>query len=91
MGMQMVFTTSQNTPLYSNSWTPNSSGSYAGTCLFLLVLAIILRCLLAFRSLQEQKWAMKAAKRRYVLVQGQQPEAERIDTNIDAKLGEFFA
>ena len=87
MGMQMTFINSHSTPLYSNSWTPSSKGAYAGTCLFLIVLAVVLRSLLAFRSVLEQKWALKATNRRYVLVRGQQPEAERIETTADAKLG----
>ncbi|KAM0716251.1 hypothetical protein Q7P37_007696 [Cladosporium fusiforme] len=47
--MAMVFFTSTKTPLYSNSWTPNNSGQYAGTCIFLIILAVIFRALLAVR------------------------------------------
>ncbi|WPH01860.1 Protein P80, protein [Acrodontium crateriforme] len=52
MGMQdmlMVFFTSAKTPLYSSSWTPSNKGQYAGTCIFLIVLAAIFRSLLALR------------------------------------------
>ncbi|KAF5018433.1 hypothetical protein F66182_9586, partial [Fusarium sp. NRRL 66182] len=54
--MTMVFQTETRTPLYSNSWTPNSSGAYAGTCIFLAVLAIIARGLVALRAVQEARW-----------------------------------
>jgi copper transporter 1 len=67
MGMQMMamtFFTSTNSPLYSISWMPESKKSYAGTCIFLIVLAAILRGLLAirlniFRVLRKTKHAGK--------------------------------
>lgn len=48
--MLMTFFTSTVTPLYSKAWTPNSSGQYAGTCIFLIVLPVIFRALIAARS-----------------------------------------
>jgi len=48
--MMMVFFTSTKTPLYSEDWTPNGAGQYAGTCIFLIALAFIFRGLLALRS-----------------------------------------
>jgi hypothetical protein len=47
--MAMTFFTSTNTPLYSLSWSPNSTGQYAGTCIFLIAFAAIFRALLAVR------------------------------------------
>jgi solute carrier family 31 (copper transporter), member 1 len=47
--MAMTFFYSSSTPLYSMSWTPTSIGQYAGTCIFLIVLATIFRGLLAVR------------------------------------------
>ncbi|KAF1940216.1 hypothetical protein EJ02DRAFT_445664 [Clathrospora elynae] len=47
--MAMTFFTSTSTPLFSSSWTPNSTGKYAGTCIFLIVFATIFRALLAVR------------------------------------------
>lgn len=47
--MAMVFFTSNATPLYSNAWTPNGNGQYAGTCIFLILLAVLFRALLAVR------------------------------------------
>ena len=60
--MAMTFFTSSNTPLYSDGWTPSSAGHYAGTCIFLIVLALILRVLLALRPILEQRlWGKTAA------------------------------
>lgn len=90
MPMTMVFTNSHTTPLYSTSWTPNSAGSYAGTCIFLIVLASILRCVIAFKSIVEQQWLAKARNRRYVLVKGKTTEAGKIDADPDAKTGSLI-
>jgi hypothetical protein len=84
-GMEMVFTNSHNTPLYSSRWTPNSAGSYAGTCIFLIILASILRGLIAFKSIAEQRWLAQARNRRPVVVKGKMTEAEKIDKDPDAK------
>lgn len=48
--MMMVFFTGTKTPLYSTAWTPSSTGQYAGTCIFLIVLAVIFRAILAIRG-----------------------------------------
>jgi hypothetical protein len=85
MGMAIVFTNSHTTPLYSTSWTPNSAGSYAGTCIFLIILASILRCLLAFRSFVEHRWLAQARNRRYVAVKGKTTEAGKFDSDPNAK------
>ncbi|KAI1118400.1 hypothetical protein F5Y14DRAFT_447273 [Nemania sp. NC0429] len=49
--MAMVFFQNMVTPLYSLAWTPNSTHAYAGTCIFLIVLAVIHRALMALRSI----------------------------------------
>jgi hypothetical protein len=72
--MSMVFTTDHSTPLYSSQWTPDSTGAYAGTCIFLIVLAIISRLLQAYRHVLELKWHDKAVKRRYVVLAGENVE-----------------
>ncbi|KAF2749079.1 Ctr copper transporter-like protein [Sporormia fimetaria CBS 119925] len=69
--MNMVFFTASNTPLYANSWTPSSAGAYAGTCIFLIVLAVLFRTLFTLRAHLEAKWIESAMKRRYVIVEGQ--------------------
>ncbi|CAK7217485.1 hypothetical protein SCUCBS95973_003169 [Sporothrix curviconia] len=48
--MSMTFFYSLMTPLFSAAWTPSTTGQYAGTCIFLIVLAVIHRALVAFRS-----------------------------------------
>ncbi|KAI1767775.1 Ctr copper transporter family-domain-containing protein [Hypoxylon sp. FL1150] len=48
--MAMVFFQSVTTPLYSSGWTPQGTGSYAGTCIFLIVLGLVHRILIALRS-----------------------------------------
>lgn len=76
--MSMVFTTAHNTPLYSSQWTPTSSGSYAGTCIFLAMLAVISRLLFAYRHKMESRWHDKAINRRYIIVAGEsQADRER--------------
>ncbi|EMR65089.1 putative low affinity copper transporter protein [Eutypa lata UCREL1] len=47
--MAMVFFQSVTTPLYAYSWTPAGEGSYAGTCIFLIVLGLAHRVLIALR------------------------------------------
>lgn len=49
--MAMVFFQNMVTPLYSLAWTPNSTHAYAGTCIFLILLAVIHRAFMALRSI----------------------------------------
>lgn len=88
--MQMVFTNSQSTPLYSTSWTPTSTAQYAGTCLFLILLAMTLRGLLAAKHILEIRWSAQAHDRRYVVVQGRTPESGNIENSPDAKDGSLI-
>ncbi|KAL2795910.1 Ctr copper transporter [Aspergillus keveii] len=87
MTMSMVFTNTHDSPLYSSQWTPASNGSYAGSCIFLIVLAVIGRCLVAFKAYMEQRWFNAHLKRRYVVVAGKASEAGRISADRDAKTG----
>ncbi|KAI9719491.1 MAG: hypothetical protein M1828_006198 [Chrysothrix sp. TS-e1954] len=66
--MNMVFFTSTHTALYSESWIPQSTGAYAGTCIFLIFLAISLRAMIAYKTLQELRWRERGRRRRYVVV-----------------------
>jgi solute carrier family 31 (copper transporter), member 1 len=60
--MAMTFFTSFRTPLFSDSWMPESEGEYAGTCIFIIALAFILRLLLALRPILETRlWGKTAA------------------------------
>lgn len=81
--MSMVFTTVHNTPLYSKAWTPTSTGAYAGTCIFLIILAILSRLLQAWRHTLEQKFRDRAMKRRYVVVRGDQEGEQDSDQFSD--------
>ncbi|KAL5337690.1 Ctr copper transporter family-domain-containing protein [Aspergillus crustosus] len=56
--MSMTFFTSFKTTLFSPSWNPKTEGQYAGTCIFLIVLAVTLRFLIAFKpSLERRVWS----------------------------------
>jgi len=91
----MVFTTSHDTPLYSAALTPTSSAGYAGLCVLLAALALILRSLLALRAVLEQRWLAAARDRRYVVVRRRRPgtgdsgdseaAAQSVDADPDAK------
>lgn len=76
MSMSMVFTNDHSTPLFSSAWTPTSSGGYAGTCIFLVVLALVSRMIGAYRHILEVKWHNNAVRRRYITVAGE-TEADR--------------
>lgn len=68
-GMAMYFTSSSNTPLFSAAWTPTTTAGYAGTCVFLIILAFLSRCLLTWRHSLEAVWTRRtAAASRYVVV-----------------------
>lgn len=77
MGMQMSFFTATNTMLYAESWTPSSAGAYAGTCIFLIVLAVLLRAILTAKAWLDMKAMDAALKRRYVVVADQQILADK--------------
>lgn len=81
----MVFNNNQDTPLFSNTWTPSSRGTYAGTCIFLIALSIIGRLLVAFKALMEQRWIAAHLNRRYVAIAGKSPEAGRVESGSEAK------
>lgn len=82
--MAMVFQNFIQTPLFTLSWTPSNSGAYAGTCIFLIALAMIGRSLMAVKSVLDQRWLNQARDRRFVVVAGQTPESERADSDPSA-------
>jgi hypothetical protein len=51
--MAMTFFSSKTTPLFSTAWKPSTTGQYIGTCLFIVVLGMALRLLLAVRGTLE--------------------------------------
>ncbi|KAI0847640.1 Ctr copper transporter [Daldinia vernicosa] len=83
--MHMVFQNSITTSLYSDFWTPRTSGAYAGTIIFLVILGIAFRLLLAGKALAEERWLDAEMKRRYVVVQGKLPVAEQVSTDSFSK------
>lgn len=84
-GHSTIFQSSIAATLFSNDWTTSSAGAYAGTCIFLIVLAIIARLLVALKATLEARWQSQAAKRRFVAVNGKTPLAERISQDRESK------
>lgn len=85
--MPMAFFTATNTPLYSEMWTPSSAGAYAGTCIFLIILAIILRALFTAKSFLEARALESALKRRYVVVAGQSTATDKAMNDANSMTG----
>jgi hypothetical protein len=83
--LSMGFFTSTTTPLYSATWSPTSTGQYAGTCIFLVILATIFRGLLAMKAWKETAWLDAEFNRRYVTVAGKLSKSERIASDSDSK------
>lgn len=86
-GMPMAFLTSTTTPLYSQSWTPQNAGQYAGTCIFLIILAITLRAIFTAKSFLEAKALEGALKRRYVVVAGEKTISDRASNDGSSVTG----
>ncbi|KAK7729859.1 hypothetical protein SLS53_009158 [Cytospora paraplurivora] len=76
--MTMTFQSDMTTTLYSARWTPSSTGTYAGTCVFLIALAVVFRGLFALRALQEDRWLDRELDRRYVVVSGRPAAHENL-------------
>jgi solute carrier family 31 (copper transporter), member 1 len=85
--MSMTFFGGTGTSLYSNQFTPTTTGGYAGACIFLIVLTILYRSLFALKAMLEARWIDQALQRRYVVVADKTPESERIRRDTDAKTG----
>ncbi len=83
--MSMTFFTSYMTPIYSAMWAPATKGQYAGTCIFLIILATIFRGLLAVKAWKETAWLDAEFNRRYITVAGKLPKSERISHDSDTK------
>lgn len=52
--MSMTFFFSSSTSLFSKAWTPATSAQYSGTCIFLVVLAVLMRGMLALKPILEK-------------------------------------
>lgn len=85
MGMMAVFQTNMETSLYSMAWTPKNAAQYAGTCIFLVMLAALARGLLAAKAIQERRWLEREMNARFIAVQGKQPLGETVSRDSLAK------
>lgn len=83
-GMIMTFFTSTSTPLYSDAWAPGNSGQYAGSCIFLIVLALLLRILSAYKSILEQRWARRDARRNLVVAKNSSESQMEVEEETQA-------
>ncbi|EXL39201.1 hypothetical protein FOCG_18188 [Fusarium oxysporum f. sp. radicis-lycopersici 26381] len=63
-----MFSTGTGTPLYSSAWIPISVDNYAGTCLFLIAIGVILRSLVAVKSVLARRGIDAELNSRYVAV-----------------------
>jgi hypothetical protein len=84
-GHASAFQNTIMTTLFSNDWTTTNTGAYAGTCIFLIVLAVVARLLVALKARMEVRWESQAVKRRFVAVNGKGPLAERISGDRESK------
>jgi hypothetical protein len=66
-------------------WTPATTGEYAGTCIFLIILGTVFRGLLAVKAWTEAAWLDAEFNRRYVTVASKPPKADRISRDGDSK------
>jgi hypothetical protein len=83
-----IFINSYTTPLYSSRWTPASAGHYAATCIFLVILAIAGRGLVASKGLLEQRWKAAALSRQRTALAAKSTESEAFATSgLDTKMG----
>ncbi|KNG50131.1 Ctr copper transporter-like protein [Stemphylium lycopersici] len=86
-GMAMAFSTATNTPLFSEAWTPSTAGQYAGTCIFLIILAILLRAIFTAKTFLELRAVRTALKRRYVVVAGEKAVVDKVADEADSMTG----
>jgi copper transporter 1 len=87
MGMASSFIAATNTPLYSEAWTPSSAGAYAGTCIFLIILAIVLRAIFTAKAFLDARALHSALKRRYVVVADQQSPSDKAFNDASSMTG----
>jgi copper transporter 1 len=86
MTMSAVFINSHTTALYSNSWAPASTTSYAFTCIFLVILSVVLRGLLVVKSVAEARWKAQALQRPFVVTAtSYRDEESKIGTSQDIR------
>ncbi|KAM0806245.1 Ctr copper transporter [Usnea florida] len=74
--MMSTFFSSKDTVLFSNRLRPSNTGQYAGICIFLIVLAAFLRCLLSYRAMLEHGWRRTELQRQQVAVTGERQDGD---------------
>ncbi|KAG6367279.1 hypothetical protein INS49_001466 [Diaporthe citri] len=79
--MMVAFHNDIATTLYSEMWTPSNAGTYAATCIFLIMLAVIFRSLFALKAIQESRWLDQELNRRYVVVNGRRTMPDDLARN----------
>ena len=68
--MHTSFHVSRDTPLYGATWSPKGDEKrYVAFCLFLVILAVVFRGLMAWKAALEENW-MEQDKKRVVIVAG---------------------
>jgi len=68
MAVFTTFTVGGGSPLYSSAWMPASVNAYAATCIYLVVLAALFRCLAAVKSILERRAIDIEFNHRYVIL-----------------------
>lgn len=69
-GMAGTLFASTSTSLYSSKWKPSSTSQYAGTCIFIIILATIFRALYSYRTMQEHRRRTVDLERAPIIVSG---------------------
>lgn len=76
--MMVTLFTSTSTSLYSTKWTPSTTAQYAGTCIFIIILAAIFRALYSYRAVQEHRWREVELKRRQIIVSSKKQDDDGV-------------
>ena len=84
--MFSTFSAGTGTPLYFSKWMPISITAYTGTCVFLIVLAISFRVLIAFRFVVEERRINTELNKRYVVITRKSNTKERVSTDSNSKI-----
>ncbi|KFY45047.1 hypothetical protein V494_01176 [Pseudogymnoascus sp. VKM F-4513 (FW-928)] len=84
--MFSTFSAGTGTPLYFSKWMPISITAYTGTCVFLIILAISFRVLIAFRSVVEERRINTELNKRYVVITRKSNTKERISSDSNSRI-----
>lgn len=84
-GMMTSFFASTTTPLYTEGFHPTTVAGYTGICIFLIMLGVVFRFLIAVKAWKETAWLDAEYQRRYVHVAGKGDLAKRMSEDSDTK------